>query len=261
MQRAAEPGAAARRVRPGGRFVLRLGLVGVWLACFWGSLGSSWPDASLLGSARATERMRPVDIPVPGDRPLRVAHAGADEERAIVYLHGMCGAEEGADVWADLATSHGTLITLRADVPCGDRPGFKWPKEPDAIQARVEHALAVVRELRDGHLARDDVWLVGYSQGAHRAERLAAAFPHLYRTLALGGTPTVPSPDRLRHARRVAVFGGELENTSHMVEGYLALDAAGLPTDFFILPRAGHGTFGPEGRRVMSEIFSYLRQP
>lgn len=215
-------------------------------------------SSRLVRAAAAAESARPRDVSMPGDRPLRVALAAPSEDRAIVYLHGMCGAEEGADVWADRATAHGTLITLRADVPCGDRPGYKWPKDAGAIQARIERALTRVGELRGSPMRTEDVWLIGYSQGAHRAERVAAAYPHLYRTLALGGPPTAASPERLRHARHIAVFGGEFEDTSHMVEGYLQLYGAGLDTRFFTLPRAGHGGFGPEGPRVMSEIFSFL---
>jgi pimeloyl-ACP methyl ester carboxylesterase len=200
----------------------------------------------------------PIDVPVPGDRPLRVAQGLANVERAIVYLHGMCGAEKGADVWADLATKYGTLITVRADVPCDDRPGYKWPKDPSAMQARIEQALELVRDLRGGRLSERDVVLIGYSQGAHRAERLAATYPHRYRTLVLGGPPGAASPERLRHARRVAVLGGELEDTSHMVDGYLALRAAGIDAEFFTLPRAGHGGYGPEGRRIIAEVFAYV---
>lgn len=215
-------------------------------------------SAHLVRPAAAEESTRPRDVSMPGDRPLRVALAAPSEDRAIVYLHGMCGAEEGADVWAKRATAYGTLVTLRADVPCGDRPGYKWPKDAGAIQARIERALTRVSEVRGSPLRTEDVWLIGYSQGAHRAERVAAAYPHLYRTLALGGPPTAASPERLRHARHIAVFGGELEDTSHMVEGYLQLYAAGLDTRFFTLPRAGHGGFGPEGPRVMGEIFAFL---
>jgi predicted esterase len=234
------------------RWALVLGLL-AWLA------HPSCPGAPALAPlARATQKPEPFDVPVPGDRPLRVALAEAGQDQAIVYLHGMCGAEKGADVWADLATAYGTVITLRADVPCDDRPGYKWPKEPSAIQARVAQALAIVGRLRRGDLALEAPILIGYSQGAHRAERLAAEYPQLYRTLALGGPPTAASPDRLRHARRVAILGGELEDTSHMIDGYLALQAGGIDTEFFTLPRAGHGGYGPEGRRVMTDVLAYL---
>lgn len=199
----------------------------------------------------------PSDVPFVGDRPLRVAHAAPEITRAIVYLHGMCGAEKGADSWADLAAEHGTLITLRADVPCPDRPGYKWPSDPAAIEARIARALETVRELRGGALDTERVTLFGYSQGAHRAEKLAAAYPWKYRRLLLGGPPTAASPDRLRHSERVAVLGGELEDTSHMLDGFLELRAAGIAAEFFELPRAGHGGYGPEGRRVVGEALDF----
>src|SRR4029078_11864236 len=105
---------------------------------------------------------------------------------------------KGADSWEDVATRHGTLITLRADVPCGDRPGFKWPKETEAIQARLERALAIVRDLRGGELDDQAPILIGYSQGAHRAEKLARPYPHPYRLLAPGGAPPASSRRRRR---------------------------------------------------------------
>lgn len=209
-------------------------------------------------SVQAAQRPRAFDVAVPGDRPLRFAPGLPTQDRTLVYLHGMCGGEEGADVWADAATAYGSLVTLRADVPCADRPGYKWPKDPATIEARIQRALEVVRTRTGDAPSGGEIWLIGYSQGAHRAERLAAAYPHRYRVLALGGPPSAASPERLRHARKVAIFGGELEDTSHMVDGFLALHAVGLETEFFTLPRAGHGTFGPDGPRVLSEIFAYL---
>jgi len=237
-----------------------LGILSALVLLLGGGSGSPEGLPVRLAGARAADRPRAVEVPMPGDRPLRVVRAASDRARALVYLHGMCGAEDGADAWSDVASSYGTVITLRADVPCGDRPGYKWPQEPAAIQARIERALEIVRQ-RDEHLDTNDVWLIGYSQGAHRAEKLAGAYPHRYRHLALGGPPTAASPERLRHARRIAVLGGELEDTSHMVDGYLALVASRLDAQFFTLPRAGHGTFGPEGRRVMAEVLSYLARP
>jgi pimeloyl-ACP methyl ester carboxylesterase len=170
----------------------------------------------------------------------------------------MCGNPKGADPWADLAAQYGTLITVRANVPCPDRPGYKWPKDIEAIQARISAALLAVKTERQGQLQTTDVSLFGYSQGAHRAERLAAAYPHLYRTVALGGPPTSPTPERLRHARHIAILGGELENTTHMMDGYLDLVSSGLDAKFYLLPRAGHGSYGPEGRRVVAKVFGDL---
>src|SRR5690606_36748140 len=145
-------------------------------------------------------------------------------------------------------TEHATVVTVRADVPCPDRPGYKWPQEPAAIQARIDRALHYVKELRAGHLDTSVITLIGYSQGAHRAERLAAAYPTRYRKLVLGGPPTPPEETLLAHAEAVAILGGELEDTSHMELGFSNLQAAGRNARFFVLPRAHHGGYGPEGR-------------
>lgn len=201
---------------------------------------------------------KPQELAIARDKPVRVAHAPQGVTTTIVYLHGMCGNPRGADPWIDLATRYGTVVTLKANVPCGDRPGFKWPHEPEAIQERIDAALDAVARQRHGQLDTAKIVLLGYSQGAHRAERLAAAFPHRYPTLMLGGPPTTATPERLRHAQRVAIVGGELEDTRHMMDGYLALRSAGLESEFFLLPRAHHGSYGPKGRVVMDQVLAFL---
>ncbi len=199
----------------------------------------------------------PEDVPIPNDRALRVAHAPADRRGAIVYLPGMCGNPKGADPWIDLATAHATVITVRGNVKCPDRPGYKWPQEASEIQPRIDAALAHVADMRAGHLDTGVVTLIGYSQGAHRGEKLAAAYPERYRVIVLGGPPTAPDPRLLAGARSVAIVGGELEDTSHMVEGFTKLQEAGISSKFFVLPGAHHGSYGPEGRRVMKEVLEF----
>lgn len=200
----------------------------------------------------------PTEVLVPGERPLRVTHAPAEVDHAIVYLHGMCGNPKGADPWADLAAERGTLIVLRATVPCPDRPGYKWPTEVTLIQQRVDAALDFVAEERGGLLDKKVLTIVGYSQGANRAEKLAALAPERYPLVILGGAPTAPSPELLHPSQRVAILGGELEDTRHMEAGYLDLAQAGIATRFFLLPGAHHGNYGPQGRRVMQEVFTFL---
>lgn len=202
----------------------------------------------------------PRDVPVDGDRPLRVAHAPGGVQSAAIYLHGMCGDPKGADPWLDLLTDRATVITVRANVKCPERPGYKWPKEPEEIQSRIDAALEHVKELRNGHLKTDEVLLIGYSQGSHRGEKLAAAFPERYRDLILGGPPTAADPALLKSARSVALLGGELEDTTHMVNGQISLERAGIRSKFFLLPNAPHGSYGPDGRRVMKNVFSWLWQ-
>jgi pimeloyl-ACP methyl ester carboxylesterase len=199
-----------------------------------------------------------TELFVPSDFNIRVTHAPATQSQAIVYLPGMCGNPKGADPWSDIAAQHGTLIVVRANVKCPDRPGYKWPQDVTLIQERIRAALRRVQGSRDGLLNVETPILVGYSQGAHRAERLAEAYPSMYRRVVLGGPPTAPEPDSLAHALAVAVLGGELENSDHMQAGTAALREAGLHARFFLLPGAYHGGYGPDGRHVMTQVFGFL---
>lgn len=203
----------------------------------------------------------PHEHALPGDRSLRITHAPATERRALVYLHGMCGNSKGADPWAHVSKDYGTLIVVRATVPCEDRPGFKWPQEVESIQARIERALRETQRLREGQLDTERVVLFGYSQGSNRAEKLAGLHPERYPWVVLGGTPTVAVPERLLATEGVAFLGGELEDISHMIEGMERVRAAGRRARFFLLPGVHHGSYGPEGPAVVRSALEYLFQP
>lgn len=200
----------------------------------------------------------PTEVPMPRDRNIRVAHSGPDANTAMVYLHGMCGNPKGADPWLDVATKRATVIVVRANVECPHRPGYKWPQAPQLIQSRIEAALEVAKEQRGGRLNTDEVTLIGYSQGSHRAERLAARYPGRYPYLVLGGPPTPAEPHHFDSVKRVAILGGELENTWHMEQGLEALQSADVSARFFVLPGAHHGSYGPQGQRIMAKVFDWL---
>ncbi len=173
----------------------------------------------------------------------------------------MCGNPYGADRFVDLLTSYGTVIVVRATIPCEDRPGFRWPAEPQEIEPRIRSALSNVAHLRNGLLNTEEVVLFGYSQGAHRGEKLAQAYPEHYRDLILGGPPTAPTPEKLRFSRRVAILGGELENTDDMVRGDADLRAAGVSSRFFLLPGAHHGDYGPRGTDIIRDVLAWTLGP
>ena len=200
----------------------------------------------------------PVELAMAGDRSLRVSHAPSSQMHPIIYLHGMCGNSKGADLWSNLATQYGTLIVVRADEPCGDRPGYKWPKDLSLIQARIDAALQAVKSERGGFLDTEHPTLIGYSQGAYRAEQLVGAYPERYPRALLGGPPTPPSYDALKSLSRVAVMGGELEDRAHMEAGTADLIAHGMRAQFFILPNVHHGSYGPQGRKVVERALSFI---
>ena len=88
--------------------------------------------------------------------------------------------------------------------------------------------------------------LFGYSQGAVRAEALARYYAKRYPRVILGGPPRRLKVEHFKHVQAIAVFGGELENTSDMLGGADDLIAAGFRARFFLLPSVDHGDFGGE---------------
>jgi len=199
----------------------------------------------------------PTIVDIPGDRGAFVIHAPASNSRAIIYLHGMCGNVRAVESWKQVLSESGTLIGVMGDKPCGGGR-VRWTKHYDRIQARIEAALRAVKQARGGLLDIEFLTLFGYSQGAERAEALTARFPKRYRLVILGGAPQMPRLAHLGDTSAVAFFAGELELSGNMRLGAEVLTAAGKPARFFLLPKAKHGEFGPEGPRVMNELFSWL---
>lgn len=218
------------------------------------------PTATTLAAPALPEGVSPfvpTEVPVSGDKAVLVVHAPADNRRAILYMHGMCGNARAVDGWKEAAARHGTLIALLGDRGCG-KGRFKWSTAVEPIHQRITSALTAVALARGGQLDTTQVVLFGYSQGADRASVLARRFPETYRRVVLGGPSHEPKLVNLGDTEAVAVFGGQFETTWHMRIGAEVLAAAGKPARFFLLPRAKHGEYGPEGSRVLDEVLSWV---
>jgi len=260
-----------------------------WLAPTWAlalialvhathSGGAEPPPASTraaegLAAGLATPAL-PTHIPVTppnyelldadSDRPIRVLPAANPGRRVLVYLHGYCGDVNAVGAFVPAAAAHGTLLALLGDQPCKDKPGrFKWSSDAHALDQRIQRAIRLVNRAHGWDLDRSDVTLFGYSQGAVRAEALARYYAKRYPRLILGGPPRRLKVEHFKHVRTIAVFGGELEDTSAMVGGADDLIAAGFRARFFLLPGVDHGDFGGElaGNLALSEILEFVSAP
>jgi pimeloyl-ACP methyl ester carboxylesterase len=223
------------------------------------------------GSAAAT---LPTHIPVTppnyelldagSDRPIRLLPAQSPGRRVLVYLHGYCGDVNAVGAFAPTAAAHGAVIALLGDQPCKEKPGrFKWSNDTQGLDQRIQRAIRLVNRTHQWDLDVGDVTLFGYSQGAVRAEALARYYAKRYPRVILGGPPRRLKVEHFKNVRAIAVFGGELENTSAMVGGADDLIAAGFRARFFLLPGVDHGDFGGElaGNLALSEILEFVSAP
>lgn len=245
--------------------------------------GSSWPESRLQRPSPAgQERVRggassgvdadtpaaelPPSVPVgswshvnvPGYRRAHVVHAGAATRTALLYLHGVCGDVQKIRDWVFSASELVTTVALLGDRACEGTTRFKWSQDIELIHQLAQRALREVQRVRTGLLDIDQVIVFGYSQGATRAERLVQRYPEHYPKAILGGSPRPPRLERLRAARAVAIFGGELEPRDHLVAGYERLRAAGVRARLDELPGVGHGAFGAHSAVLMPELLAWL---
>lgn len=155
--------------------------------------------------------------------------------------------------FAHAAANHGDLITLQGDVPCGG-PFRRWSYDFRTVKKRIDTALAAANV--DSH----DVTLIGYSQGAEIAERLAAAYPNQFTRVILMSSPIVPSPDRLKNVDGAVLMAGTRESQTNMRAGLQALVHAKIRSVFQPIPNAQHGQVGSTPDDTMEGAFEWLEE-
>ncbi|KYF67152.1 hypothetical protein BE15_31270 [Sorangium cellulosum] len=194
-----------------------------------------------------------TEMAVPGDQPAFVVTGRGGACPRMIFLHGMCGHGLGyVQAIQGAAREHGGVLGLQGNVPCGGDGVFsKYSPDPEEQDGRIRAALAAC-----GGEAEDLV-VIGYSQGAYIAERLAERWPDRYSRLVLLGAPTTPSAARLRGIRGAVMISGELDAKYRMKEGAGGLMAAKIPAVYREMPGARHGEM-PDAERVMDEALDWL---
>ena len=150
------------------------------------------------------------------------------------------------------------MVVLLGDERCDGTSRYRWGTDLRRIDGRITAALGAVSAAAGVTLDGSTVTLIGYSEGATRAEGLIHDKPDRYPRAILAGSPKQPQVDRLRGVGAVVVVAGELDRRHYLEEGADILFRAGLPATFRVLPGAGHGEYGAEGERVMSEALAWL---
>jgi pimeloyl-ACP methyl ester carboxylesterase len=210
--------------------------------------------AELPSVERRTPRIRVERVAIGAHGDAFVLRGGRGAER-IAFLHGQCSSAHGyLDSFEFTAAARGAAVAPDGDRGCSDGRRRTWSRDLDGIDALIASSFALAAGERD----QQRVTLVGYSLGATRAEQIARRHPQRYDALVLIGAPNAPSPRGLEHLRGAAMLAGERDRQSLMRRGVKAFRAAGIPAEFFVLPRAAHGQMGPDAERVMSDVFDWL---
>jgi predicted esterase len=221
------------------------------LACVVAILFLRSPS-NAMGQSDGPIRIEPL---VPGDKPPTFVMRGGPRGPArIAFLHGMCGHGLGyAQSFQYSAAKKGTLVAPQGDRPCSG-PWSSWSNDVDALDARIQHAFRAL-----GHSDPiDDIVIIGYSQGALRAEALARKWPHRYTRLILMASPRATSPQGLESVRGTVMMAGERDRQDLMKASARAMQAADIPSTFMIIPEATHGAMGPTPEKTMGKALDWL---
>jgi predicted esterase len=236
-------------------------------------LGCSAPRAGV--EDLRPEPQRPVET-APQAPPLFEAKAPAPPSPAVVTLEhyapedayvvrgsrataqallfgGQCAQSQFyADAIKLSAARHVQLVTLQGDAPCNG--AFRgWRFDLDALSARIDRSFAAL-----GLGEPRDVLLIGYSQGALVAARLAAREPEKFTRLVLMASPKPLEAPQFTKAQAVATMAGTLDRQDLMQRGAGVLSRAGVRARYFPLPGAAHGYMGTDPDGTFEGVFRWL---
>lgn len=202
------------------------------------------------------------DVHVEGDLTAFRIHGTGERgpKRQMLFISGMCVHPVGyVQGFYFAAAARGDLVTVQGDISCGgDGMARRWSSDLELMNRRIEAAF------RGSGLGEPrDVIVIGYSQGAERAERLVARWPERYSSAILLASPIVPSPQSLAKARAVVLMAGTLDvSRAYMASAVGPLRRAKIPATFIELPGARHGQMGPTPEKTMAEALDFvLEQP
>lgn len=173
-----------------------------------------------------------------------------------VFLAGSCTHPETyLAAFEKEVADHGDLIALQGDVPCpGSDPKLrKWSTDAERMTKRIDAALRAA-----GIESARGLTLIGYSQGAERAEWLSKYDQRKFTKFVLIASPIVPSPARLSGARAVVTMAGRGDEREKMSAGARDLRHARLRALYIELPSTHHGQLHDDDGPLFDQAFSWL---
>lgn len=197
----------------------------------------------------------PHAVPIAGDLDAYAVDAAREGGPAIVFLTGSCTHPLASlKAFQRAGAEHGGILALQGDLPCkGDETLRRWSPDTVLTSARIDAALTAA-----GASSTTDLTLIGYSQGAERAEWLARRFPAKYTRFVLMAGPVVPAPSRFGGARAVVALAGHGDVRENMADGARRLRRASIPALYLEVPGTQHGDLSPEIDPFVGEALDWL---
>jgi pimeloyl-ACP methyl ester carboxylesterase len=202
------------------------------------------------------EPVQTVEIPVAGDLPAFLVRGASEHRRTMLFLPGMCAHPAGyVASFEHAAAERGDLIGVQGDSSCGgDGSLRRWSYDLDAMNRRIEAASEAA-----GLGEPSDVIVIGYSQGAQRAEQLVARFPDRYSRAILIASPVTPAVANLARAEAVVFMAGNYDMAlDRMRTAARSLERASVPSTFILLPNARHGQMGDTPEETMRDALDFV---
>lgn len=197
-------------------------------------------------------------VSVPDDLPAYVVRGARAHRTPMLFIPGMCVHPAGYVMsFQHTAASRGDLVAVQGDISCNDAyGGRRWSSDLAAMDRRIDAAFRAA-----GLGEPRGVVVIGYSQGAERAEKLVARFPEKYSAAILVSSPVVPSASSLRRADAVVLLAGQydLAQGTHPA-AVSSLKRAGIASAFFTLPGARHGQMGENPEDSMKQALDFVEE-
>lgn len=216
------------------------------------------PESSAPEPQNGPGPVRTDAVPVPDDLPAFVVRGARAHRTPMLFVPGMCVHPQGyVQSFQHTAASRGDLVAVQGDVPCGDSfGGRRWSSDLVAMDRRIDAAF-----LAAGLGEPRGVIVIGYSQGAERAEKLVARFPEKYSAAILISSPVIPSRALLAKADAVVLMAGQHDLAQGTHPGAASMLKRGaIPATFLTLPGARHGQMGDSPEQSMRQALDFVEE-
>lgn len=195
-------------------------------------------------------------LAIDGDVPAYVVRGVPGTPVRGVFLGGSCTHPRASlEVLRRVANEHGAIIGLQGDQPCpgGDASLRRFSSDTQILEKRIRAAVAVA-----GAAGTTPITIIGYSQGAERAEWLANRAGEAFNRFVLVSGPIIPQPSRFAHAHGVVTLAGPGDVRENMAVGARRLHARTIPAIYMEMPSRHHQELDPAAAETLAGAFEWL---